>query len=144
PALGLFFLAALYDKRYWLLYATLSVTFMANFEWTLYACDCEPITSSLPPAVQQALLLHLDPWQGGVINCGALVVGLVFFLWPRKARAAERQSFVSSTFGPSMLGPSIDGPSMLGAAQSPLPAGVALAPLASMAPKILARMTRGQ
>lgn len=83
PALGLFFLAALYDRRYWLLYFAVSITFMANFESELFACACNAYTNRLSDAARYALVLHLDPWQTGVINCIALVVAIAFFLWPR-------------------------------------------------------------
>lgn len=85
PAIGLFFLAALHDKRYWLLYAVTSVTFMMNYEMLLLGCGCDPVFSRVPEQLHSVLTLHLDPWQCGVINCVALVVGLIFFLWPNGA-----------------------------------------------------------
>jgi Gpi18-like mannosyltransferase len=83
PALGLFFLAALYDRRYWLPYAAVSVTFMANFESELLGCACDPFNARVPLHLHRVIVLHLDPWQGGMINCAALLVSVVFFLWPR-------------------------------------------------------------
>ena len=47
PALGLFFLAALYDRRYWFMYGILSVTFAVNWEATFLACPCSPFANSL-------------------------------------------------------------------------------------------------
>ncbi len=36
PALGLLFLAALYDRRFWILYGIVTVTFAVNFEATFF------------------------------------------------------------------------------------------------------------
>ncbi|HEX2348260.1 MAG TPA: hypothetical protein VHI51_07480 [Ktedonobacterales bacterium] len=89
PALGLFFLAALSDWRYWLPYAFTSVTFMANFGSELFGCNCDPVASRVPAHLQHALLLHLDPWQGGVLNCVALLLAVIFYLRPRVAMQDE-------------------------------------------------------
>jgi hypothetical protein len=89
PALALFFLAALYDRRYWPLYFTVSITFMANFASELFSCACDAYTTRLSGAMQYNLVLHLDPWQTGVINCIALVVAIAFFLWPRAEQSEQ-------------------------------------------------------
>ena len=83
PALGLFFLAALYDRRYWLIYGVVSVTFMANFGSEVLASSNDRISSRIPAHLHRVLLLHLDSWQGGVINCVALLLAIIYFLWPR-------------------------------------------------------------
>lgn len=106
PALGLFFLAALYDRRYWLPYAAISVTYTANFSSELLNCGCDPFFSRVPQHLHRVLLLHLDSWQGGAVNCAMLVVSVIFFLWPKVAaaaqsgeRAAQRQPGAPSPFG---------------------------------------------
>jgi polyisoprenyl-phosphate glycosyltransferase len=90
PALGLFFLAALYDRRYWLPYAVVSVTYMVNFSSELLNCGCDPYFSRVPQHLHRVLTLHLDPWQGGAINCIMLVISVIFFLWPKVAAAAQQ------------------------------------------------------
>ncbi len=90
PALGLFFLAALYDRRYWLPYATVSVTYMVNFSSELLNCGCDPYFSRVPQHLHRVLTLHLDPWQGGAINCIMLVISVIFFLWPKTTAIAQQ------------------------------------------------------
>ncbi len=99
PALGLFFLAALYNRRYWLIYAVTSLVYMANFGWTIFGCKCDAYTPNWPSALQQTLTFHLDGWQGGLINCIALVLSVVFFVWPEAERAAQRHQIFQPGFG---------------------------------------------
>ena len=99
PALGLFFLAALYNRRYWLIYAVTSLVYMANFGWTIFGCKCDLYTPTWPPIVQQMLTFHLDGWQGGLINCIALVVSVTFFVWPEAERAGQAHPVFQPGFG---------------------------------------------
>ena len=83
PALGLFFLAALFNRRYWVIYAITSVGYLINYEMSLFMYQAVNVS----PAHQTMLLLHIDRWQLGLVNCCALVYGV--FVYLRAMRQSE-------------------------------------------------------
>lgn len=104
PAIGLLFLAALYDRRFWIVYATANVTFAVNFQASIYPCRCDPYTPNWSASMQQALMLHLDGWQAGMLNCSALLLSVVIFALPQMRRATERRQIFQPSFGLSQPG----------------------------------------
>jgi hypothetical protein len=79
-----------------------TLTFMANYFWTMFMF--EPFKTAWPPGVQQLLTLHLAGWQGGLINCVALVLSMDFFVWPQAARASQRQMTLQPTLSGAQPG----------------------------------------
>ena len=83
PALGLFFVAALCNRSYWILYAVTTATFFLNYELTLYL-----ITGvAAPPVGGPAHPLSLVLWWLGLVNCSGLLLGIAIYLvtWRRRS-----------------------------------------------------------
>lgn len=89
PALGLFFLAAIAHRRYWLIYAVTSLIYMANYEATLFG-SWDLHSTIVPSGVKRALTLYLSPQVGGVIICLALLTSIAFFVWPERSGLSGR------------------------------------------------------
>ena len=123
PALGLCFLAALYDRRYWLIYGAVSVTFIANLGAEWLGSSSDRVSSLIPGRLHRVLLLHLDPWQGGVINCIALLLAIIYFLWPRLTATDQAPIGQAADAIPILptFGPSAAPASLVAAPDSPLP-----------------------
>src|SRR5487761_2425161 len=112
PALGLFFLAALFNRRYWVLYVVTSLTYAINYEMSLFMYNAVTLSTQH----QQMLLLHTDRWQLGLINCSALVFGLFAYVYAWQQLARGQSPVILRRFGPSAVGA---GMSMAGAGGVP-------------------------
>lgn len=120
PALGLFFLAALYDRRYWFLYGIVSVTFAVNWEASILPCQCVQVTKGWSPALQQTLMLHLDGWQVSLINCCALLLSVAFFVWTQAVEMRAGKGLLQTRDGllkPSAIYPAMSSGSSISGAE---------------------------
>ena len=76
PTLGLFFLAALFNRGYWILYAVTTATFFLNFELILYL-----ITGvAVPPVGGPEYSLSVVLWWLGLVNCSGVLLGIGIYL----------------------------------------------------------------
>jgi dolichol-phosphate mannosyltransferase len=87
PAVGLFLVAALYDRRYWLPFALVFVTTTVNQTQEFFGCHCliNNYWSALAPL--QTLAFRLDPRTVGAVNGLALLATAGIYLWTRASLA---------------------------------------------------------
>jgi hypothetical protein len=82
PAVALFLLAALYDRRYWVCYASVSLMLYLNFAGGVVGCQCYPPAVAAPPWLANLLTLDLQPKLGALLNVLTLVLALLCYFAP--------------------------------------------------------------
>jgi hypothetical protein len=82
PAVALFLLAALYDRRYWVCYASVSVMLYLNFAGGIIGCQCYPPAVAAPHWLAHLLTLDLRPKLGALVNVLTLTLALFWYFLP--------------------------------------------------------------
>jgi Gpi18-like mannosyltransferase len=82
PAVALFLLAALYDRRYWVCYASVSVMLYLNFAGGIVGCQCYPPVVAAPHWLAHLLTLDLNPKLGALVNVLTLALALLWYFVP--------------------------------------------------------------
>jgi Gpi18-like mannosyltransferase len=90
PAVALFLLAAICDRRYWLCYIGVSAMLYLNFAATIFDCRCYAPAMALPHQVAHLLTLDLQPTIGAAINMAVLIVGIYWFMFPNSLFPGKR------------------------------------------------------
>jgi hypothetical protein len=83
PAVALFLLAALRDRRLWVCYAAVSVMLYLNFASSVIGCQCYPPAAAAPQWLAHLLTLDLKPMVGALVNMLTLALALVLYFVPR-------------------------------------------------------------
>jgi polyisoprenyl-phosphate glycosyltransferase len=87
PAIGLLLLAALFERRYWLPFAIVSITTFINLTQEFFLCHCETHNYWATLAPLQALVNHVDLRIMAALNGIALLLTVGIYLWGRAAPA---------------------------------------------------------
>jgi len=80
PAVALFLLAAIFDRRYWPCYIGVSVMLFLNFAATIFSCQCYEPAKRAPHQIIQLFTLDLTPKIGAAIIMTALALGLYWYV----------------------------------------------------------------
>jgi dolichyl-phosphate-mannose-protein mannosyltransferase len=80
PAVALFLLAAIFDRRYWPCYIAVSVMLFLNFAASIFNCQCYRPVMDAPHQIAQVFALGVTPIIGATINMAALALGLYWYM----------------------------------------------------------------